>query len=49
MYDYEKGSEQELIRRAMRGDVKAFARLYSEIYKALYSFALCLLRHPQEA
>ncbi|HIX63667.1 MAG TPA: sigma-70 family RNA polymerase sigma factor [Candidatus Mediterraneibacter colneyensis] len=49
MYDYEKGSEQELIRRARRGDVKAFARLYSEIYKDLYRFALCVLRHPQEA
>ncbi len=49
MYDYEKGSEQELIRRARRGDAKAFAKLYSGIYKDLYKFALCMLRHPQEA
>ena len=49
MYDYEKGSETELIRRARRGDVKAFSQLYSRIYKELYKFALYMLRHPQEA
>ena len=49
MYDYENRSESELIRRARRGDVKAFARLYSQIYRDLYRFALCVMRHPQEA
>lgn len=49
MYNYENASEQELIRRARRGDAKAFARLYSGIYRELYKFALCMLKHPQDA
>lgn len=49
MYDYDNAPERDLIRRARRGDAKAFARLYSEIYRDLYRFALCMLRHPQEA
>ena len=49
MYDYDHAPERDLIRRARRGDAKAFARLYSEIYRDLYRFALCMLRHPQEA
>ena len=39
----------ELIRRAKRGDVKAFSRLYAGIYKDLYRFALCTTRHTQDA
>ena len=49
MYDYDHAPERDLIRWARRGDAKAFARLYSEIYRDLYRFALCMLRHPQEA
>ena len=49
MYNYENSPEPDLIRRARRGDVKAFARLYSRIYKDLYRFALYMTRHPQEA
>lgn len=49
MYDYENAAERDLIRRARRGDAKAFARLYADIYRELYRFALCILRHPQEA
>ena len=49
MYDYENSPEPELIRRAKRGDVKAFSRLYAEIYKDLYRFALCTTRHTQDA
>lgn len=49
MYDYETCSEEVLVRRARRGDVKAFATLYEKVYKDLYRFALCLMRHPQEA
>ena len=49
MYDYDNAPERDLIRRARRGDAKAFARLYSDIYRDLYRFALCMLRHPQEA
>ena len=33
MYDHENSPEPELIRRAKRGDVKAFSRLYAGIYK----------------
>ena len=40
MYDYDNVPERDLIRRARRGDAKAFARLYSEIYRDLYRFAL---------
>ena len=49
MYDYDNAPERDLIRRARRGDAKAFARLYSETYRDLYRFALCMLRHPEEA
>lgn len=49
MYDYENSPEPELIRRAKRGDVKAFSRLYAGIYKDLYRFALCTTRHTQDA
>ena len=40
MYDYQKSAEAVLIRRAKRGDVKAFSELYSRIYVELYKFAL---------
>ena len=49
MYDYQKSAEAVLIRRAKRGDVKAFSELYSRIYVELYKFALYTLKHPQEA
>lgn len=49
MYDYEKSTESELIRRAKRGDIKAFSELYSRIYKDLYKFALYLTKHPHDA
>ena len=49
MYDYENSPEPELIRRAKRGDVKAFSRLYARIYKDLYKFALYMTRHQQDA
>lgn len=49
MYDYENSSEPELIRRAKRGDVKAFSQLYAGIYKELYRFALYTTRHEQDA
>ena len=48
MYDYQKSAEAVLIRRAKRGDVKAFSELYSRIYVELYRFALYTLKHPQE-
>ena len=49
MYDYENSPEPELIRRARRGDIKAFSTLYAGIYKDLYRFALCTTRHVQDA
>ena len=49
MYDYENSSELILIRKACRGDVKAFSTLYARIYKDLYKFALFTLKHPQDA
>lgn len=49
MNDYEVSSEQILIRKACRGDVKAFSELYAGIYKELYRFALFTLKHRQDA
>ena len=39
----------ELERRARRQDASAFARLYEEIYKDLYKFALYTLKNPHDA
>lgn len=33
MYEFDKYSETILVRKAKRGDVKAFAELYSRVYK----------------
>ena len=41
--------ELALIRKAKRGDVKAFSVLNAQIYTELYKFALYTLRHPQDA
>ena len=49
LYDQGNGTEPDLIRRAKQGDVKAFSRLYSEIYVELYKFALYTTRHTQDA
>lgn len=49
MYDYESSSELVLIRRARKGDVKAFSELYARIHVELYKFALYTLKHPQDA
>ena len=49
MYDYNDSSELVLIRKAQRGDVKAFSELYARIYRELYRFALYTMKHPQDA
>lgn len=49
MYDYESGSELVLIRRARKGDARAFSELYAKVYVELYKFALYTLKHPQDA
>lgn len=49
MYDYENSSELMLIKRAQKGDVKAFSELYARIHVELYRFALYVLKHHQDA
>ena len=49
MYDYENSSGSELIRRAKRGDPKAFSMLYSRNYTDMYRFALYMLGSPHDA
>lgn len=49
MQDYEKASEQILIRKARRGDIQAFGTLYGRIYKELYRFAFYMMKQPQDA
>lgn len=49
MYDYEGTTEQVLIRRAKKGDAKAFSELYARIYKDLYKFAYYMMRQQQDA
>lgn len=39
----------EMVRKAKRGDIDAFAALYQEIYKDLYRFAVYVLKNPQDA
>lgn len=46
---YESSSELQLIRKAKRGDVKAFSELYARIYQELYKFALYTMKHRQDA
>lgn len=49
MYEYENQSEIFLIKRAKKGDTKAFATLYGRIYVDLYRFALYTMQHRQDA
>lgn len=49
MQEYEKASEQILIRKARHGDIQAFGTLYGRIYKELYRFALYIMKQPQDA
>lgn len=41
--------ELVLVKKARRGDIKAFSELYARIYKDLYRFALYTMKHPQDA
>lgn len=41
--------EKLLVRRAVRGNSEAFAKLYETIYKDLYRFALYTLKNPEDA
>lgn len=49
MYEFEKSSETVLVRRARRGDVKAFSELYGRIYTELYKFSLYTMKNTQDA
>lgn len=49
MYDIEKHSEMILVKKAKRGDVKAFAELYGRFYKELYRFALYTMKNMEDA
>lgn len=40
---------EELVKRARRGDTKAFSSLYETVYKDLYYFALYMMKNPQDA
>ena len=42
-------TEAELVKRAKRGDVDAFAKLYEQIYIRLYQFALYTLGNSHDA
>ena len=48
MYVFEE-ADRLLLKRAKRGDTQAFADLYRHIYQDLYRFALCMMKHPQDA
>lgn len=39
----------ELVKRAKRGDIEAFALLYAEIYENMYRFALYTLKNTSDA
>ena len=49
MYDGKTVQELALVRKARRGDVKAFSELYARIYQELYRFALFTMKHSQDA
>lgn len=44
-----KSGFSELVSKAKKGDSKAFAELYSLIYKELYYYALCNLNNSEDA
>lgn len=45
----DKRDKEELVVSAKQGDKLAFSRLYEEVYKELYCFALYTLKNQQEA
>ena len=49
MYDYDTCSESVLVKRERKKDVKSFSKLYENVYKDLYYFALYMMKNPQES
>ena len=45
----ERMSRKKLIERAVSGDTEAFSKLYEQIYKQLYYYALANLRSTEDA
>jgi RNA polymerase sigma-70 factor (ECF subfamily) len=41
--------ERELVKRAKKGDVDAFGRLYETVYKKMYRYALYTLKNSHDA
>ncbi|QNM06108.1 sigma-70 family RNA polymerase sigma factor [Qiania dongpingensis] len=48
-WSMERSEELRLIKMAKKGNVDAFGRLYEEVYKDLYRFALFMLKEPHDA
>ena len=44
-----KPDMQTLVAKAKKGDAFAFAQLYEDIYKDLYRFAYCTMKHAEQA
>lgn len=49
MEEYGQCSIEELAVLAKKGDADAFSKLYEMVYRDLYRFALCTMKHPQDA
>lgn len=49
MDEYGHYSIEELAKLSKTGDTKAFSKLYEMFYQDLYRFALCIMKHPQDA
>ena len=49
MEKLDKEGNAEIVKRAQKGDPKAFAALYEQIYRELYRFALYMMTHRQDA
>lgn len=49
MAEQKTSLEPELVKKAKKGDPKAFAKLYEQVYQDLYRFALYMMTHRQDA
>ena len=49
MSETQRNDNRVLVKQAARGNAKAFATLYEQIYEDLFRFALFTLRHKEDA
>lgn len=49
MHDRQTGVDEKLVKKAQKGNTKAFATLYHRIYQDLYRFALYTVKHKEDA